>query len=127
MGTLAIPKTIRRHLGSLSRKRGANKVDHVPGIEYGVDHGLVAVFLVWLVLTVALVILWELGSPAQKLPAMVLPRISPTSRTCVLQDDDSGWQSEQRRSPSNRNIADPGVIFPNHDKPPQDRGAVLGS
>jgi hypothetical protein len=102
----AIPKIIRRSLGSFSRKKGANRVDHIAGIEYGVDYGLVAVFLVWIVLTVALVILLELRSPTQKLPAVVLPQVSPTSRTCVLQDDDSGWPSEQRHSPSNRNIAE---------------------
>jgi hypothetical protein len=89
-------------------------VDHIAGIEYGVDYRVVAVFLVWIVLTVALVILLEFSGPAQRLPAVVLPRMSPTSRTCVLQDDDSGWQSEQRRAPSNRNIADPAVIFPTY-------------
>lgn len=90
MGRLVIPKTIRRSLGSFSRKKGANRVDHIAGIEYGVDYGLMAVFLVWIVLTVALVILLELRGPAQRLPAVVLPRMSPTSRTCVLQNVASG-------------------------------------
>jgi hypothetical protein len=92
MGRHAIPR--------FSVKR-PNRVDHIAGADYGVDYGLVAVFLVWIVLTVALVILLVLRSHAQKLPAVVLPRISPTSRTCVLQDVASGWH---------RNVADLGGV-----------------
>lgn len=83
-----VPKTIRRSLGSFSRKKGANRVDHIAGIDYGFDYGLVAVFLVWLVLTIALVILLEFRSHAQELLPVVSPRShlhTASVETCLTQ------------------------------------------
>lgn len=57
------------HRGSPSQFEDVMKAGHKAGGGHGIDYGLMAVFLVWVALTVALIIMLALNSHARQLPS----------------------------------------------------------